>query len=404
MAETAQNPVDYASLIKNQTRQIDIDAFKERGLKKVNVINAKKINELISQAVTNIIGKMEGSGVDIAHIKEDKQQIVQDSMEEFKRLFAEQKKEQEGQNKLQEELAALREQLTQRNESQAVVATSQVSDEIAELKAFMMNQAARAQSEQMTRQAMLEQQQEFLNDRFSELRETLAAQNSVVSQVSASARLDDDTQAAIKEMASQLKQLVQISRNTEKAVTEQNENINDKLGELREALVGTAGAELAVAEVGGTAIKSVRQMMSDMQSHLDRRNGQEEIVSTLKAEIAGLREDLKDKLVAAADIKASGGGGGTASPEMMQAMREMQEKMFSELAAAGLMKKQVSASEAVEVSNVMVNAAFKGMDDVEVNLGNMEKDRKVDKGAGVAAKKGLDALKKLKGGGPKPGA
>ncbi len=217
MAETAQNPVDYASLIKNQTRQIDIDAFKERGLKKVNVINAKKINELISQAVTNIIGKMEGSGVDIAHIKEDKQQIVQDSMEEFKRLFAEQKKEQEGQNKLQEELAALREQLTQRNESQAVVATSQVSDEIAELKAFMMNQAARAQSEQMTRQAMLEQQQEFLNDRFSELRETLAAQNSVVSQVSASAKLDDDTQAAIKEMASQLKQLVQISRNTEKA-------------------------------------------------------------------------------------------------------------------------------------------------------------------------------------------
>ena len=404
MAETAQNPVDYASLIKNQTRQIDIDAFKERGLKKVNVINAKKINELISQAVTNIIGKMEGSGVDIDHIKEDKQQIVQDSMEEFKRLFAEQKKEQEGQNKLQEELAALREQLTQRNESQAVVATSQVSDEIAELKAFMMNQAARAQSEQMTRQAMLEQQQEFLNDRFSELRETLAAQNSVVSQVSASAKLDDDTQAAIKEMASQLKQLVQISRNTEKAVTEQNENINDKLGELREALVGTAGAELAVAEVGGTAIKSVRQMMSDMQSHLDRRNGQEEIVSTLKAEIAGLREDLKDKLVAAADIKASGGGGGTASPEMMQAMREMQEKMFSELAAAGLMKKQVSASEAVEVSNVMVNAAFKGMDDVEVNLGNMEKDRKVDKGAGVAAKKGLDALKKLKGGGPKPGA
>ncbi|KAA0211567.1 hypothetical protein EDM80_11100 [bacterium] len=404
MAETAQNPVDYASLIKNQTRQIDIDAFKERGLKKVNVINAKKINELISQAVTNIIGKMEGSGVDIAHIKEDKQQIVQDSMEEFKRLFAEQKKEQEGQNKLQEELAALREQLTQRNESQAVVATSQVSDEIAELKAFMMNQAARAQSEQMTRQAMLEQQQEFLNDRFSELRETLAAQGSVVSQVSASAKLDDDTQAAIKEMASQLKQLVQISRNTEKAVTEQNETINDKLGELREALVGTAGAELAVAEVGGTAIKSVRQMMSDMQAHLDKRNGQDELIATIKSELSGLREELKDKLVAAADIKASGGGGGTASPEMMQAMREMQEKMFSELAAAGLMKKQVSASEAVEVSNVMVNAAFKGMDEVEVNLGNMEKDRKVDKGAGVAAKKGLDALKKLKGGGPKPGA
>ncbi len=255
MAETAQNPVDYASLIKNQTRQIDIDAFKERGLKKVNVINAKKINELISQAVTNIIGKMESSGVDLARIKDDKQAIVNESMEEFKRLFAEQKKGSENQEKLQEELAALRTQLSSRDQTQQAVASSAISDEIAELKAFMMNQASRAQSEQMTRQAMLEQQQEFMQDRFTELRETIAAGQSVA----ASAKLDDDTSAAIKEIAAQMKTLVQISRGTEKAITEE---LNDKLGELREALVGTAGAELAVAEVGGSAIKSVRQMMT----------------------------------------------------------------------------------------------------------------------------------------------
>ncbi|MCC6151269.1 MAG: hypothetical protein IT461_13550 [Planctomycetes bacterium] len=391
MAETAQNPVDYASLIKNQTRQIDIDAFKERGLKKVNVINAKKINELISQAVTNIIGKMESSGADIQHMKEDKQAIVQESMEEFKRLFAEQKKGQEDQGKLQEELSALRSELTKRSESQAAVASSAISDEIAELKAFMMNQASRAQSEQMTRQAMLEQQQEFMQDRFTELRETIAAGQSVA----ASAKLDDDTQAAIKEMAAQMKTLVQISRGTEKAITEE---LNDKLGELREALVGTAGAELAVAEVGGSAIKSVRQMMSDLAQHIEKKNGEEKIVETLKSEIQGLRAELKDKLVAAADIKASGGGGGQAGPEVMAAMQAMQEKMFNELAAAGLMKKQVSVSEAAEVSSVMVNAAFKGMDDVEVNLGNMDAGKTVDKSGG--GKKGLDALKKLKGGGP----
>ncbi len=390
MAETAQNPVDYASLIKNQTRQIDIDAFKERGLKKVNVINAKKINELISQAVTNIIGKMESSGADIQHMKEDKQAIVQESMEEFKRLFAEQKKGQEDQGKLQEELSALRSELTKRSESQAAVASSAISDEIAELKAFMMNQASRAQSEQMTRQAMLEQQQEFMQDRFTELRETIAAGQSVA----ASAKLDDDTQAAIKEMAAQMKTLVQISRGTEKAITEE---LNDKLGELREALVGTAGAELAVAEVGGSAIKSVRQMMSDLAQHIEKKNGEEKIVETLKSEIQGLRAELKDKLVAAADIKASGGGGGQAGPEVMAAMQAMQEKMFNELAAAGLMKKQVSVSEAAEVSSVMVNAAFKGMDDVEVNLGNMDTAKTVDKSGG--GKKGLDALKKLKGGG-----
>lgn len=392
MAETAQNPVDYASLIKNQTRQIDIDAFKERGLKKVNVINAKKINELISQAVTNIIGKMESSGADLQHMKEDKQAIVNESMEEFKRLFAEQKKESEGNKGLQEELSALRAQLSSRDQTQQAVASSQISDEIAELKAFMMNQASRAQSEQMTRQAMLEQQQEFMQDRFTELRETIAAGQSV----SASAKLDDDTQAAIKEMAAQMKTLVQISRGTEKAITEE---LNDKLGELREALVGTAGAELAVAEVGGSAIKSVRQMMTDLSQHLEKKNGEDKIVETLKTEIQGLRAELKDKLVAAADIKASGGGGGQAGPEVMAAMQAMQEKMFNELAAAGLMKKQVSVSEAAEVSGVMVNAAFKGMDDVEVNLGSMDSGKTVDKSGG--AKKGLDALKKLKGGGPK---
>ncbi len=389
MAETAQNPVDYASLIKNQTRQIDIDAFKERGLKKVNVINAKKINELISQAVTNIIGKMESSGVDLGRIKDDKAAIVNESMEEFKRLFAEQKKESEGNKNLQGELSALREQLASRDQTQQAVASSAISDEIAELKAFMMNQASRAQSEQMTRQAMLEQQQEFMQDRFTELRETIAAGQSV----SASAKLDDDTSAAIKEMAAQMKTLVQISRGTEKAITEE---LNDKLGELREALVGTAGAELAVAEVGGTAIKSVRQMMTDLSQHLDKKNGEDKIVETLKSEIQGLRADLKDKLVAAADIKASGGGG-QAGPEVMAAMQAMQEKMFNELANAGLMKKQVSVSEAAEVSGVMVNAAFKGMEDVEVNLGNMDASKTVDKSGG--GKKGLDALKKLKGGG-----
>jgi hypothetical protein len=389
MAETAQNPVDYASLIKNQTRQIDIDAFKERGLKKVNVINAKKINELISQAVTNIIGKMESSGVDLGRMKDDKAAIVNESMEEFKRLFAEQKKESEGNKNLQGELSALREQLASRDQTQQAVASSAISDEIAELKAFMMNQASRSQSEQMTRQAMLEQQQEFMQDRFTELRETIAAGQSVA----ASAKLDDDTSAAIKEIAAQMKTLVQISRGTEKAITEE---LNDKLGELREALVGTAGAELAVAEVGGTAIKSVRQMMTDLSKHLDNKNGEEKIVETLKSEIQGLRADLKDKLVAAADIKASGGGG-QAGPEVMAAMQAMQEKMFNELANAGLMKKQVSVSEAAEVSGVMVNAAFKGMEDVEVNLGNMDAGKTVDKSGG--GKKGLDALKKLKGGG-----
>jgi formate dehydrogenase accessory protein FdhD len=111
MSESAEQDLDYSNLIRAQTRQVDIDAFKERGMKKVNVINAKKINELISQAVTNIIGRMEDA--DIQTIKDDKAQIVMDSMDEFKRLFSEQKKESEHQGKLQEEIELLRQALAQ---------------------------------------------------------------------------------------------------------------------------------------------------------------------------------------------------------------------------------------------------------------------------------------------------
>ena len=164
--------VDYANLIRAQTRQVDIDAFKERGMKKVNVINAKKINELISQAVTNIIGKMEDA--DIQTIKDDKAQIVMDSMSEFKRLFSEQKKEAEQQKKEAEqntnlagELVAIREQMAKSQSAGSAVSSTQmqnVSDEIAELKAFMVNQASKAQGGEMTRTAMMEQQQELLED------------------------------------------------------------------------------------------------------------------------------------------------------------------------------------------------------------------------------------------------
>ena len=160
MAE--EGSVDYANLIRAQTRQVDIDAFKERGMKKVNVINAKKINELISQAVTNIIGKMEDA--DIQTIKDDKAQIVMDSMAEFKRLFSEQKKEAEQNSNLQEELQMLREQMAKGQSEGSSVSSTQmqnVSDEIAELKAFMINQASKSQGAEMTRTAMLEQQQEL---------------------------------------------------------------------------------------------------------------------------------------------------------------------------------------------------------------------------------------------------
>ncbi|MCC6465304.1 MAG: hypothetical protein IT463_08205, partial [Planctomycetes bacterium] len=211
MADTEQANVDYANLIKAQTRQVDIDAFKERGMKKVNVINAKKINDLISQAVTNIISRMEDAGIQT--IKDDKAQIVMDSMAEFKRLFAEQKKEQEGQGKLQEELEKLREQMSKQAAVSAAapvaassVQTQAISDEIAELKAFMINQASKAQSQEMTRGAMLEQQAQLLEDHFADMKAALATGGNAQAQALVS---QDNTKAALEDAVNRVQALLE---------------------------------------------------------------------------------------------------------------------------------------------------------------------------------------------------
>ncbi|MCC6575586.1 MAG: hypothetical protein IT462_17540 [Planctomycetes bacterium] len=479
MAGPAPNPVDYASLIKGQTRSIDIDAFKERGLKKVNVINAKKINELISQAVTNIIGKLE-SGGNIQAIKEDKQVIVQESMDEFKRLFAETKKNEERENKLAEEMAAMREAMSTRESSQTTTGltnTAAITDAIAELKAFLMNQASKAQGEQMSRQVMMEQQQEFLNSKFNELRTTV--QTSATAQ-SSSAKVGDETTKAIREVANEIKAMIEAQSKRDqadaairKAVREQNDLLNDKFGELREALVGTATSENEAAEAGHLAARSLRQVMAEVYDLLQeerkhRSNGafdpllnaikglgadlgmkfdglktaladvvgkskanDQEVIKnglaalredikhanteSLKAEITALREDLAQKTVAASaansdavnaqlaamtkliEEKSFSAPAQGANPDMMAAMQAMQDKMVNQLADAGLMKRIVSAEEAVNVGNIMVNSAFKDMDNVESNLGNMDAAKTTDKEGGAKAKKGLDMLKKLKG-------
>src|SRR5690606_4568978 len=175
MSEGADQDLDYSNLIRAQTRQVDIDAFKERGMKKVNVINAKKINELISQAVTNIIGRMEDA--DIQTIKDDKAQIVMDSMDEFKRLFSEQKKEADHQGKLQEEIELLRQALAQQEKqgssSASNVQVQEISDQVKELKAFIANQIGKSQSNDMTRNVVMERQSQLLEEHFTELKDHL---------------------------------------------------------------------------------------------------------------------------------------------------------------------------------------------------------------------------------------
>ncbi|MBK9974672.1 MAG: hypothetical protein IPP14_07850 [Planctomycetes bacterium] len=389
MADTEQANVDYADLIKAQTRQVDIDAFKERGMKKVNVINAKKINDLISQAVTNIITRMEDANIQT--IKDDKAQIVADSMSEFKRLFAEQKKESEQQSQLQGELVKMREQMTKQANAQAAapaansVQMQQVSDEIAELKAFMINQASKSQSADMTRGMMVEQQAQLLEDHFNDLKATLATGGSQSAAVS-----EEGTKKAVEQAVAKMESLLE----------KQEKNRN---GATTDAIM-----------------KALQDFRTDLSGKFDNlatsfrdsvKSRSEDDAKALKAEISALRDDLAQKTVAAGTANTEAlqaqlsamqemmakGGGGMGGGDISEIVSKIEGSLSKKFSDAGLMKETVSAEESLNVSSVMINSAFRGLDDVESNLGNMDAAKQKDKDGGKKAAGALAALKKLKG-------
>lgn len=400
MAES-EGSVDYANLIRAQTRQVDIDAFKERGMKKVNVINAKKINELISQAVTNIIGKMEDA--DIQTIKDDKAQIVMDSMAEFKRLFAEQKKEAEQQTGLQEELAMLREQMAKgasEGKSASSTQMQNVSDEIAELKAFMINQASKSQGAEMTRTAMLEQQQALLEDHFNDLKAVLATSGNSSAQA---AIAEDNTKKALEEVVDKMTSLLEEQDKRRNGAT--TDTIMKVLTELKDDLAKRFDDLTGAIKHSNT--DALKSELGALREDIKKANAQE-----LKAEITALRDDLAEKTVAAGaantealqaqmakmqEMLEKGGGGGGANIDMNEIISKLEGSMSKKFAAAGIGKEEVSMDDAVAVSGVMLGAAFKGMDDIESNIGSLDARKSTDKEGGKKAKGALDALKKLKG-------
>lgn len=75
-------PSDYSNFIREKTRQVDIDSFKERGVRTVNVINADQINDMITEAVNLSLLKY---GTDVGRDK-----IIQDSIAEFRSLLKKQ--------------------------------------------------------------------------------------------------------------------------------------------------------------------------------------------------------------------------------------------------------------------------------------------------------------------------
>jgi hypothetical protein len=385
MSESAEQDLDYSNLIRAQTRQVDIDAFKERGMKKVNVINAKKINELISQAVTNIIGRMEDA--DIQTIKDDKAQIVMDSMDEFKRLFSEQKKESEHQGKLQEEIELLRQALAQQEKqgsnSASNMQVQEISDQVKELKAFISNQLGKSQSNDMTRTVVMEKQSQLLEEHFAELKEHLASSQGT------------NVEKALGEAVDKMTTLLDKQEKGRNGAG--NDTLLKAFGDLRGDL-DKRFTELTSA---------IRESGSGLRDDIKKANAE-----GLKAEIAALRADLEQKTVAAGtantealqaqlsqmqEMMAKGGGGGGPSGDLNDIVAKLEGSMSRKLAEAGIGKVEVGVDDAYAASGVMLGAAFKDMDNIESNISGLDAKKTVDKGGAKKAKGALDALKKLKG-------
>jgi hypothetical protein len=425
MDGTEQKDVDYSNLIRAQTREVDVDSFRERGMKKVNVINARKINELISEAVTNIIGRMEDA--DIETIKEDKAQIVMDSMAEFKRLFSETKQEKAEQERLQEELRQLRETLAQGEDGTAVARVmEQIGGDIAELKAFMINQAGKAQAEEMTRAAMLEEQAALLEQHFSGLRDSLSGVSAAPAQAAPATN-----PALAEEVAGRIAHLLESQGGREPeddiALVQAVRELRNELGRRFDALATTLKTALeGRQDSNGNGMKDeLQSLVKDLQtasteglkSELSGLRDELKAASTesLKAEISALREDLEARTVAASAagtealqaqlskmeemIQQGGGGGGGFSGDMSALVSQLEGSMSRKLAEAGIGKEEVAESDTVAASGVMLGAAFRDMDNVESNIEGLDARKTVDKAAGKKAKGALDALKKFKKGG-----
>lgn len=305
MSDT-DNKVDYANLIKSQTRQVDIDQFKQRGMKKVNVINARKINELISKAVTNILGKLDDAGV--SSIKDEKAQVVMDSMSEFKRLFADQKKESEEQKKVQAELAGLREALAAQNNARADasgasnIQMQNVEDAIIELKAFIINQASKSQGEELTRTAMMEQQQDILEDHFNELKAVLATSGNSAAQASVS---DDNTKQALEDAVGKISTLID-EKEASKDGGPDDQAVIDALNGMKDELCAKLeGIDTNIKEVvGGKSAEAAAELKTEIGSLRDdlKTAGSESIKSELESLLEALKtagtEGMKSEMTA----------------------------------------------------------------------------------------------------------
>lgn len=437
---SSQVSADYTKLIREQTRQVDLDAFRERGVTKVNVINAKKINELIESAVGSVIARLEGASVQ--RIKEDKAQVILDSVSEFKRLFREQ----------QQQADAAKAPLAEEAERVRAAASEAVAEQIRDLKAWHINAQSKAQHEQMDREraAAAERKQ------FVELMEATKAalerpapkpvinvdslakalEPTVVKAAADSARISsDETKAAIQEalsgvaaMGAQVAAAISGLKDslsgaissqaavsgdaTSRAVGQVAEVIRQELAAMV-AAQGKASAELLArlesaqrsaeaaqsassAKVGG----AIEAIAADVTAVRHDEASLKAAFTALAGAVASAREETSR---VRADVSAALAKPAGVDPTQLQtviagAVESAQRDLLARLERQGVVKGVSSVESADEaVASAVVRSAFKDIDAGRAESSMDGVIRKQETTKGDAAQAALDRLRKLRG-------
>ena len=353
---------DYTKLIREQTRQIDIDTFKERGLKKVSVINAKKINELIAQAVGATIEKLEIA--DVNALKEDKAQVIMDSINEFKRLMNDQQK------KAGEDDAAT-----------AAATSGAMTDEIRDLKASFMNMQAKAAKEQFERETAAEDSRQQMAAALDNIQSALALQQ-------------QNKSGEGKQLDSVNKNLVDLRGSIESFMASNNGQLAKQLSDIRSAVESNRGAEAAAIKDELVALREA--ITGAVDKKLEQR------VTAERNELsASLGDQLKAMHEAIVLTQARPSFDANQLETLVKTtMGAMQQNMMRDFEKSGVIKGG-HGMEGVDssVAGAVVNAVFKDMADgkTESNLGAIS-SRVAKVEGGASATSALDKLKALKKG------
>ncbi len=398
---------DVRNALTAQSRTATLDELQKKGHKKVQIIRAEQVAEMIAQSVNKAV---ESSGL---LPQEEVEKLVAKSRTEFKNVLQERESEaQKSQQRIQEletaqsEVEQLTTQVnTLRVSLTAAEASSATQSDLESQLQTMQSQLSAAQSE-VDAQAELESQLEGLQTRLQDnaqdaaaLQEEIESQRNLIADFESRPQIDANEHQAVTSELVQAKSKItdfesrsQIDASEHQAVANELVEAKSKIVELEEfqaALKETEERANALREQLHTTETRVQELEAKLAEaeRAKAAGASQETLMMLMTEIAQLKAAQKPAEAAPAAAPAG--------PDINDALDKLAGTLNTRLEQFG---KKMGISAAVDSADVNFDAMFAHEDDQGTIESNMA-DVKVKSKSGGSIGANLARLKKLKGGG-----